>query len=295
MSTLFQRLTKVLGWAFILLCSVAAVAQLHKNSISSGTDPYGIYWCGGGRTDGDYRDKPNPVYEVGKTLGNVNGIVVLDCHRYDGGGGARIVSCPAGSPFSYCVENTNDGAGNHIEIGVLEFNTTTDPNAQYGGCASGSGYRTKSSVILEARDTLRDVSGIVVTKCTKADGPPGPKKVPCSKKNAFYAACYMNSDDGVGNHVELGLMKVHGLPDVTGQYGGVVPGTGYRSKSVLVTEVGKKLDQVLSIVPWYGGWNWGGNDGSHIVGCPPEPYTYCIANTNDPAGNMVHVGVIERP
>ena len=295
MNALFRRFTKVLGWAFVLLCSVAAVAQLHKNSISSGTDPYGIYWCGDA-----YVVKSIYPYYVGKTMRNVNGIAVLDCHTFDGGGGVRIVSCPAGSPFSYCIQADNDGAGNHIKLGVLEFNATTDPNAQYGGCASGSGYRTKSSVILEARDTLRDISGIVVTKCTQADGPPGTKKVPCSKKNAFYAACFMNSDDGVGNHVELGLMKIHGLPDVTGQYGGVGPGTGYRSKSVLVTEVGKNLKKVLSIVPWFGRSGYG-TGGTQIVDCQELgggielPFTYCIENTNDPAGNAIVVGVFERP
>ncbi len=292
MNTLFGSYIKLLGWIVVLLFSVAAVPQLQAKVISSGTDPNGIYWCGDA-----YRAKSDLVYEVGKIPVNVNGIVVLKCHGADGGGGTKIVSCPAGSPYSYCLRNDNDGSGNHVELGVFELNTTTDPNAQYGGCASGSGYRTKSSVILEARDTLRDINGIVVTKCKKADGPKGTKKVPCSGKNGFYAACYKNSNDGAGNHVELGLINSYGLPDAIGQYGGVGPGTGYRSKSVLVTEVGKSLDKVLSIVPIRGRSGYG-SGGTQVVDCngyPNYPYTYCLMNTNDPAGNEIGVGVIEKP
>ena len=293
MHTSFREFTKRVGWIFILLCLVAAVPQLQAQVISSGTNPNGMYWCGDG-----YRAKSVAVHELGKTLANVSGIVVLDCHGSDGGGGWKIFTCPAGSPYSYCVRAYNDGMGNHIELGVLEFNSTTDPNAQYGGCAAGSGYRTKSSVILEARKQLRDINGIVVTKCTKADGPGGTKEVPCSRKNHFYAACYRNNDDGVGNHVELGLVNRWGFPDAIGQYGGVGTGSGmgYRSKSVLVTEVGKKLDKVLSIVPM-GGNSCRGSGGSQIVDCGYSgyPYTYCIVNNCDPVGNQIGVGVIERP
>jgi hypothetical protein len=36
-----------------------------------------------------------------------------------GPGGTFIVTCPAGTSYSYCLRNQNDGVGNHIELGVV--------------------------------------------------------------------------------------------------------------------------------------------------------------------------------
>jgi len=244
MNTFVRRFIILLVWIFFVLCWLAVVPQVQARD----SDPNALYGCGDG-----YRAKSDLVYDAGKTLVNVVGIVVLNCHTADGGGGTFIAPCPVGYPYSYCLRNDNDGAGNHIELGVLELNPVTHPHTVYGGCAAGSGYRKKTSVVLEARPSLRDINAIVVTACMKADGASGTKKVSCSPENDFYLACYKNENDGVGNHVELGVIKIYGFYDVIGQYGGIAPGSGYRSKSVLVTEAGKSLDKVISIVPLFTG------------------------------------------
>jgi hypothetical protein len=186
------------------------------------------------------------------------------------------------------------GGGNHIYLGVLELNPTTDPNSQYGGCASGSGFRIKSDVLRDSID-LRKINSIVVTTCVGADGPPGTVKVACPAKS-IYAACFVNQDDGVGNHVEFGVIKNFGRAgDPSGLYGASFSETSnFRTKSVLVTEVGRSLDKVTSIVTL---WTYvaNGTGGSQIVPCnlPTSPYSYCIVNKNDSAGNWVIVGVVE--
>jgi hypothetical protein len=139
---------------------------------------------------------------------------------------------------------------------------------------------------------LRKIDSIVVTECVEADGPPGTVKVACPAKS-IYKACFVNHDDGVGNHVEFGVIKNFGAGDPSGQYGGFSETSKFRNKSVLVTEVGRSLDKVTSIVTY---WTYAasGSGGSHIVPCSPHtPYSYCIQNKNDGAGNWVIVGVVE--
>ena len=255
---------------------------------ASDTDPNGLY----GHCGNVYRSKSEMVYGLGKTLANVVGIVVLDCHPFDGGG-YGVVPCPPNTPYAYCLRNGNDGGGNHIDLGVLELNPTTDPNSQYGGCASGAGFRIKSDV-LRGSIALRKIDAIVVTNCVGADGPPGTVKVACPAKS-IYTACFVNQDDGVGNHVEFGVIKNFGAGDPSGLYGGFSKTSKFRTKSVLVTEVGRSLDKVASIVTT---WTYAarGSGGSQIIPCYPRaPYSYCINNHNDGAGNWVKVGVVERP
>ena len=44
---------------------------------------------------------------------------MIDCHGFDGGGGSYFAPCPRGTDYSYCVLNSNDGAGNHVLLGVV--------------------------------------------------------------------------------------------------------------------------------------------------------------------------------
>lgn len=175
---------------FFLLLAIAAPVQAQGPA----TNPYALYggcWKGVPYNASEYRFKIDGLEETGfiTKLANVAGIVVLDCHHWDGGGGFFVTDCPAGSPYSFCVQNNNDGRGNHIYMGVLELNSTTDPNTQYGGCAPGSGFRKKADVLLGARPNIRNINSIIVTECHAADGAPGTVRVPCPK-GSFYAACF---------------------------------------------------------------------------------------------------------
>jgi hypothetical protein len=92
------------------------------DSVGLGTadDPNGFY---GGCRLPEYpsgvRRKSDIVREAGGSLFDVSGIEVIDCHGYDGSGGSFVVPCPSGREYAYCVLNENDGAGNHVLLGVI--------------------------------------------------------------------------------------------------------------------------------------------------------------------------------
>jgi hypothetical protein len=243
--------------------------------------------------------KSDLIYYVGHTLVNVIGIVVLECRPFDGGGGAFVVPCPAGTPssISYCVESDNDGVGNHVLLGVLELNPTTAPNAVYGPCAAGTGSGFKSQLIRsKAGPNLGNVNGIIITACRAADGPQQRHQVACPT-GSFFAACYVVPNDGAGNHVEFGVTVSGNSGDPYGQYGGYGPGSLYRLKSRLVTDVGRSLDKVDAIIILRGGTIVSGPEPVHFIPCGngPDPYTYCVGSFHDPSGSTVFAGVIERP
>ena len=284
--------------SLVAMCFLTTVPQAQAQN--SSPDKYALYggcWQGVPFNASAYVSKSIPVFDRGKgaTWANIAGIVVLDCHHWDGGGGYFITACPAGTPYSYCIQNDNDGAGNHIYLGVLELNSTTDPNAQYGGCAAGSGYRQKSELILEAMQNIRGVNAIVVTECHGFDGPGGTVQVPCPT-GSFYTACFKNENDGAGNHVEFGVLKSFNPSDPVSQYGRFTAGSKgpFRPKSAIVTDLGKSLDKVTGITILDGFEDYGG--GTRIIDCQAgETFTYCAITSGDPTGDGVRIGVTERP
>jgi len=65
------------------------------------------------------RCRAEGVTGVGRSLSDVSRIDVLDCGPSDGPGDFEITPvCPSG--YSYCVENADDGVGNHVKLGVVE-------------------------------------------------------------------------------------------------------------------------------------------------------------------------------
>jgi hypothetical protein len=61
------------------------------------------------------------VAEAGLDLNNVARVDLLILRRYDGGGNSYVIKCPSNySNFNYdwCVQNENDGVGNHVLLGV---------------------------------------------------------------------------------------------------------------------------------------------------------------------------------
>ena len=82
-----------------------------------------------------------------------------------------------------------------------------DPNGLYGGCLQpppASGVRRKSEHVLAAGKTVVDVSSIAVIDCHGFDGPGGTFVVPCPP-DSRYSYCLRNENDGVGNHIYLGV------------------------------------------------------------------------------------------
>ena len=84
----------------------------------------------------------------------------------------------------------------------------TDPNGFYGGCLRpppAAGVRRKSDHVLAAGMTVVDVSSIAVIDCHGFDGPGGTFVLPCPLDSRYWS-CLRNENDGVGNHIYLGVV-----------------------------------------------------------------------------------------
>jgi hypothetical protein len=49
---------------------------------------------------------------------------------FNGPGGSFVVPCPTGTNYRVCVENTNDGNGNYVLLGVRASSPTSLINSQ---------------------------------------------------------------------------------------------------------------------------------------------------------------------
>jgi hypothetical protein len=166
------------------------------------TNPLSTYSCGDGS-----RVKADLVVATGKDPRDVNGIAVISCRRYDGAGGAYVVPCPTGPhPYAYCVESANDGAGNHVLLGVIPSTGPSDPFAMYGNCNGNADFRVKSSLISEVGRSLSLVNGIDIIACTGWSGGGGTAVVPCTQ-GTNYVYCLRNTNDGAGNSISLGVIQ----------------------------------------------------------------------------------------
>jgi hypothetical protein len=113
----------------VLVCAILAQglptpASAQDGIVQPGSvgadDPDGFYGgCRLPEAPSGVRRKADVVREAGGSLERVSGIAVIDCHGFDGGGGSFLAPCPAGTDYSYCVLNSNDGAGNHVLLGVV--------------------------------------------------------------------------------------------------------------------------------------------------------------------------------
>jgi hypothetical protein len=107
-----------LSSAALLVIPTAARAKVLQNEIQDLGDPNAMYGNCGSRASGLER-KTDLLIAAGVSLKQIYRVFVIDCHGFDGGGGAFVVPCPAGTSFSYCVQSQNDGLGNHILVGVI--------------------------------------------------------------------------------------------------------------------------------------------------------------------------------
>jgi hypothetical protein len=233
-----------------------------------------------------------------RTLTNVTAIAVLVCESFDGGGGTFEVPCPAGSPYTHCAENHNDGLANHILLGILEVTPDNSPLGHYGGCASGAGFQPKAKLLAEAGTPLRGVDNIVVIDCHAADGAGGTTLAACPAKPNPYFRCLRNHNDGLGNSVWVGIVESYGAGDPYSVYGGCYTDTSSRTKASLVTEAGKSLAEVVAIHIAGCGPSFGApREVPQVVPCDarigfPGTYDYCLATNSDGKGNALTLGVI---
>src|SRR5262245_39459493 len=114
----------VIGAALIITPTTSAWGQgiVYLGSQNQ-SDPTAMYGHCGAVNSGIQRKIGIVVGAAGADLNKITAITVLDCHTFDGPGNSFVVPCPAGTKATYCVQNQNDGLGNHILLGV-----TTDKN-----------------------------------------------------------------------------------------------------------------------------------------------------------------------
>ena len=116
-------------------------------------------------------------------------------------------------------------AGQHIP----PINLSHDPYQLYGGCVNNfSGYISKAGDAEIVGSTLAHVTAIDVLVCREFDGPGGGHEVPCPTGSP-YTHCVEVDNDGLANHVLLGILDVTPDNDPLGQYGGCAPGAGFRA------------------------------------------------------------------
>jgi len=97
-------------------------------------------------------------------------------------------------------------ASARAQIVPFEVANPNDPNGMYGGCAPGgnAGVERKSDKVRGHSD-LATVVAISVIDCHQFDGPGGTSVVPCPPNTSF-SYCLLTQNDGVGNHIELGVI-----------------------------------------------------------------------------------------
>ncbi len=301
---LYSRFIKI-GFALCVVIFYSSLSFAKDTNWNNSSDPNGLYGLcmpGGGM------GSKVIIYEAGETLTNVLAITVLDCRPFDGGGGTQKVACPANSPYAYCINNDNDGAGNHITLGVLKLDANTTPNGLYTGCPGGAQLKSKLTLIKKVRDP-RLIKGAVTLSCDSATEAnlTKPAIVDCPAGPDPYNYCLSTPNDGFGNAVTIGVVAAKDAGDPYGMYGECNTGhgveKGFKSKATLVTSVGLSMDTVRSIdlvgcnAPvGYGSWfpkNLVTGSCSDMFPNVPSwanRYNYCIWGTDD-KGNGVIAGV----
>ena len=174
-----------------------------------------------------------------------------------------------------------------------QLNNSSDPNDLYGRClAGGSGMRSKIAGVFEAGETMANVLAITVLSCTPFSGGGGFLKTPCPSSSP-YAYCLRNQNDGQGNDVSLGILKLDSNSAPSGKY--CPASANPRNKVYLLRKANIDPRTVKGIITLQcAGATQPSFSPPTVVACPagPNPYSYCLATPNDGLGNAVTVGVI---
>jgi hypothetical protein len=173
--------------------------------------------------------------------------------------------------------------------------SSPDPYALYGLCLPGdSGLGSKIYQVLAVNEKLANVVAIQVLRCQPfTDG--GPVKVACPASGP-YAYCVRSGNDGLGNDVTVGVLKLGPASNPNGLYTGCGAGLAPRPKLRLVTLAGKEPRNVKAIITLScKGATAANRTKPIVVPCPigPDPYRgYCLGTLNDGFGNAVTIGVV---
>jgi len=177
-------------------------------------------------------------------------------------------------------------------VAYTEWNNSPAPNAYYGGCSAGPADGNKFGILSAAHLTqLNGLLAVSVLQCDSFGGGPY-GLVPCPAGSPFQQ-CVNWPNDGVGNHVLLGVLRPGASTDPNANYTGCPAGHQTRPKIDLLEEAGRD-PRVINGIVTISCQAFDGAGGSKVVACPTNPtlYIYCIENHNDGQANHVLLGVV---
>jgi len=197
-----------------------------KNGYYGNCDPtYGVGSCYGNGV----RDKLTIVKEAldkqtSYKLENIQSIKVISCVPFNGPGGSYVTGCPAGTTFTYCVKNQNDGVANSVLLGVVSSDQiSTQPTINSVSPASGPAgtvviiYGSNFSTTVQNQVTFNDPThDDPVTATTSSDGTRITFTVPSSTFSGITPGTYnISVENTAGQHSNFVAFTVTSAPQST--------------------------------------------------------------------------------
>jgi hypothetical protein len=151
----------------------------------------------------------------------VIGAALITTLTTSGWGQTSIVVGPAAP-----ATGTTATATSTLPLGLIFLGSQDqgDPAAMYGHCGNvNSGIASKIQIIPANTANLDKIASITVLDCHQFDGPGGSSIVPCpAGTTPFPTYCVLVQNDGLGNHVLLGVfVHIKNLPcQLTGKSSG---------------------------------------------------------------------------
>jgi hypothetical protein len=174
------------------------------------------------------------------------------------------------------------------------WNASPEATALYGHCGSSSSMGSKLDTLQYVGEPVTDVLAIKVLNCSRFGAGSGFSKVACPADNV-YDFCMRAPNDGRGNDVTLGVVKLSARTDPNALYEGCPSGAQAQPKLALVTSAGRDprtLSGITTVACTAATTNT--PTPARATECPSyrHPYHFCLSTPNDGHGNAVAVGVV---
>lgn len=178
------------------------------------------------------------------------------------------------------------------------WNQSPDPAAPYGHCQiDDSAFGNKLDAISYVGQGAEGVIAIKVLSCTPYTYG-GWTTVPCPAGSA-YDLCPHTGNDGLGNRVTFGVLRLGPKSDPNAPVTGCPGGTAAAPKLAVVQAAGRDPRRLSGIVTLSCATAAATAPATarmqaKVVPCSGSghPYTYCVATPNDGTGHAVWLGVV---
>lgn len=177
---------------------------------------------------------------------------------------------------------------------VSRWNDSPEPVSLYGHCGSNSSMGSKLNTLQYVGEPVTDVLAIKVLRCEHFGGGGGFSKRPCPS-GSVYDFCLGSGNDGQGNSVDLGVLKVGPKTDPNAVYEGCPVDAHLQPKIALLVAAGRDPRMVSGVVTVSCTTATTARAGALKEAPCPEgrhPFSYCLQTSNDGHGNAVRLGVL---